>query len=976
MGVFFNMATPDWLRLQRKIFSRWCNQKLSLSRDIQVEDVVTEIGDGVLLINIIEVLSEMTFPGKYSKTPKMRVHKIDNLNNALQFVWDSGVQMKVKPSAEDLVDGDEKRTLGLIWALMLKFVKFGDDDQLNAKDSLMMWVQNKIQGYNNVKVENFGKDFKDGMALCALVHKHRPKLIDFESLDPSDGMKNLKIAMEAAEKYFGLEQYLTPEDICKLDENSMVVYVSEYYYGIAEQRKVDLAVRRLNKLIKFTVENDAMRKEYNQTAEKYKGELKSAEVLLEDRTIDNNMAGAKKRIADFYDYKENAKGELLKKQLQLESLFNNLAMRLAHRKRPAYVPPEGVSLQDVAAAMKHLEECELERNVALHAELNRQIKLLDLDEQHKQRTQKLESWKEIRSEYLNTKEVSTSVGAAQYQLARLNANDIEVQSVFDTNFAELKELGAYLAKEKYERTSEVETRESNVADWFENLKSLSAGKRPVLDDDLKRELFRADLRRKNNAHTSKFNGLKSWVDEKTKYLNERESIDTVEGAQTHLGILEGFNDDMKTVSETLVVQLKSLGEQIRTAKYATEYSTAEWETPEEINDRESVIDGDFSTLGSLAGEKRAFLDAELAREEKKEELRLQFAARAGDFTRFVKNAEEKATVTHFGFTLEETEAKQQELDSEDSKLQADADNKLGECKESFDAGAALGVTENVYATQSYEDLVTVRSQLDEALSARHSRYEAELQKQRENDALCARFAGLVNPFSEWISAQKEVITSSSAPLTEQLEFVNERIAKLAEEGSKLTEIAQVQDEIVAKNITSNRHTSLNGKDCEVQWSQWQSFLETKQKMLEEAIEHDKLRGISAEEYQEIEENFTQFDKNNNGSLQQKELRACLYSLGQELPNTKIQEIMEKYGSDGCIDLNGFKEFMINLIGDSDTIDEILAGWKLINRDPAVAIHEKMDLVMPAEDIAYVESTAPQVEGGWDYTAWTNDVFSR
>lgn len=47
-----------------------------------------------------------------------------------------------------------------------------------------MWVQNKTQGYKGVSVENFGKDFRDGMALCALVHKHRPKLIDFDSLNP------------------------------------------------------------------------------------------------------------------------------------------------------------------------------------------------------------------------------------------------------------------------------------------------------------------------------------------------------------------------------------------------------------------------------------------------------------------------------------------------------------------------------------------------------------------------------------------------------------------------------------------------------------------------------------------------------------------------------------------------------------------------------------------------------------------------
>lgn len=55
-------------------------------------------------------------------------------------------------------------------------------------------------------------------------------------------------------------------DVQKLDENSMVVYVSEYYYGIAEQRKLDLAARRIGKVIKLTEENDAMRAEYREKA--------------------------------------------------------------------------------------------------------------------------------------------------------------------------------------------------------------------------------------------------------------------------------------------------------------------------------------------------------------------------------------------------------------------------------------------------------------------------------------------------------------------------------------------------------------------------------------------------------------------------------------------------------------------------------------------------------------------------------------
>jgi len=52
-----------------------------------------------------------------------------------------------------------------------------------------------------------------------------------------------------------------------------------------------------------------------------------------------------RRIAEFYEYKTKDKGVILAEQLKLEALFNNLAMRLAHHKRPEYVPPPGCSLK-------------------------------------------------------------------------------------------------------------------------------------------------------------------------------------------------------------------------------------------------------------------------------------------------------------------------------------------------------------------------------------------------------------------------------------------------------------------------------------------------------------------------------------------------------------------------------------------------------------------------------------------------------
>lgn len=38
------------------------------------------------------------------------------------------------------------------------------------------------------------------MVLCAVIHKFRPDLIDYDALSPSDGQANLKLAMEAANK--------------------------------------------------------------------------------------------------------------------------------------------------------------------------------------------------------------------------------------------------------------------------------------------------------------------------------------------------------------------------------------------------------------------------------------------------------------------------------------------------------------------------------------------------------------------------------------------------------------------------------------------------------------------------------------------------------------------------------------------------------------------------------------------------------
>ena len=164
-----------------------------------------------------------------------------------------------------------------------------------------------------------------------------------------------------------------------------------------EQRKLDLAARRIAKVVKFTVENDELRKQYVAHAKSFTERVARVRVVLNDRSIDNTMAGARAKIEAFDAYKKSDKSAILAdqvrvcsyyyyyyycgswlfvtnftlcsrtRQLELEGLFNSLAMRLAHGKRPAFQAPTGTDLAAMTATIVELERTEQERKVALYA---------------------------------------------------------------------------------------------------------------------------------------------------------------------------------------------------------------------------------------------------------------------------------------------------------------------------------------------------------------------------------------------------------------------------------------------------------------------------------------------------------------------------------------------------------------------------------------------------------------------------------
>ncbi|XP_073798350.1 F-actin-monooxygenase mical2b isoform X12 [Danio rerio] len=97
---------------------------------------------------------------------------------------------------------------------------------------LLLWCQNQTQDYRGVNVTDLNTSWRSGLALCALIHRQRPELIDFDSLNEADCAKNNQLAFDVAEREFGIQPVTTGKEMDAErgpDKLIMVLYLSKFY---------------------------------------------------------------------------------------------------------------------------------------------------------------------------------------------------------------------------------------------------------------------------------------------------------------------------------------------------------------------------------------------------------------------------------------------------------------------------------------------------------------------------------------------------------------------------------------------------------------------------------------------------------------------------------------------------------------------------------------------------------------------------
>ncbi|CAH8512730.1 unnamed protein product [Schistosoma turkestanicum] len=230
----------QWKIFQKSTFTRWANEHLKKC-DLFIEDLETDLSDGLRLVALVEVLSGHKFR-HVNKRPTFRTQKLENVTTILKYLEETEGLRLISIDSSHIVDCNLKLILGLIWTLILHYSisvpLTADDENVLQKDErthtqgpkqrLLTWVKQKMP---DIPVRNFTTDWNDGIAIGALVDACAPGLCpDWTHWDQKKPLRNATEAMTAAENWLSVPQLIRPEEMIdpNVDEKSMMTYISQF----------------------------------------------------------------------------------------------------------------------------------------------------------------------------------------------------------------------------------------------------------------------------------------------------------------------------------------------------------------------------------------------------------------------------------------------------------------------------------------------------------------------------------------------------------------------------------------------------------------------------------------------------------------------------------------------------------------------------------------------------------------------------
>ncbi|NXX84109.1 SPTB1 protein, partial [Urocolius indicus] len=580
--------------VQKKTFTKWVNSHLARVT-CRISDLYMDLRDGRVLIKLLEVLSGELLP-KPTKG-RMRIHCLENVDKALQFLKEQRVHLE-NMGSHDIVDGNHRLVLGLIWTIILRFqiqdiivqTQEGRETR-SARDALLLWCQMKTAGYPHVNVTNFTSSWKDGLAFNALIHRHRPELVDFQNLTKSNARHNLEHAFSVAERHLGITPLLDPEDVFteNPDEKSIITYVVAFYHYFSKMKVLEVEGRRLGKVIEHAKETERMIEGYGGLASDLLTWIEQTIVSLNSRSFANSLAGVQHQLQAFSTYRTVEKPPKFQEKGNLEVLLFTIQSRMRANNQRVYTPHEGRLVSDINRAWEQLEKAEHERELALRTELIRQEKLEQLARRFDRKAAMREAWLSENQRLVAQDNFGHDLPAVEAAKKKHEAIETDT-AAYKERVQAIEAVARELELEGYHDIQRIKARKDNILRLWEQLLELLAARRRRLEMNLTlQRLFQEMLH------------CIDWMDEVKVQLTSPEIgkhlLEAEELLQTH-ALLEG---DMALQAE----KTRDISAAALRFADAEGYRPCE---PKIIRDRVSHLELCWQELQRLAARRRAQLE--------------------------------------------------------------------------------------------------------------------------------------------------------------------------------------------------------------------------------------------------------------------------------------------------------------------------------------------------------------------------------
>jgi len=374
-------AVPDWERIQKKTFTKWVNTHLSkgFGPDGQIEDCLVDWESGINLMRLAYVLYKENDkkPEQAVKMPQLkpkelkpdsRIQKITNNNTALGMLKQAGVVLK-GVGAENLVDHadrDKAVILGMVFTIILDYAARGFGGAASeVKRALLEWVNKKTLGYERVNppgVTGFTKEWRSGLAWCALIHKHRPDLLDYDKCLGQTNKENLELAFSVAERDLGIPRLLDVED-CDVeipDEKSVITYTMEYFFRFASEGLKEAAAAQAAEWLKFLREIYARQNDYERRARILLNWVKASRNSWDNYNFGNSLAEANQAFNELRTFVTQQKPPQEGEKMDLEALFAEIQTTLKVNGLAPYEPPSDCTPDRIQELMDLLNQDQTE----------------------------------------------------------------------------------------------------------------------------------------------------------------------------------------------------------------------------------------------------------------------------------------------------------------------------------------------------------------------------------------------------------------------------------------------------------------------------------------------------------------------------------------------------------------------------------------------------------------------------------------